>query len=89
MPTSKASPKSRKPAATPTSKSEAKASAKQQRAAAAKQVADDRKAKKLHVIAERRAAKAKMTKAQYIAEIVKGRFAPITAEDLANEPDPE
>ena len=89
MPTSKAKASSNKGAAKRTSSGTAKALAKEQRLAAARQVADERKARKLHVIAERRAAKAKMSKSQYIAEIVKGRFPPITAEDLANEPDPE
>jgi hypothetical protein len=62
---------------------------KEQRVAAAKVQADEKKARKLHVIAERRAKAAKLGKAEFIAEIVKGRYAPITAEDLANEPNPE
>jgi len=63
--------------------------AKEARLAAARVAADELKAKKLHVIAERRAKKAKMSKSEFIAEIVKGHFAPITAADLAAEPDPE
>ena len=63
--------------------------ARQERAAAAKVASDERRAKKLHNIAERRAKSAKMSKAEYIAHIVKGKFPPITAEDIANEPNPE
>ena len=37
----------------------------------------------------RRAKAAKLDKAEFIAEIVKGRFPPITAEDIAAEPNPE
>ena len=55
---------------------------KELRAAAAKQAAETRKAQKLHVIAERRAKAAKMSKADYIAAIVKGKYAPITQEDI-------
>ena len=62
---------------------------KETRAAAAKAKADDIRARKLHVIAERRAKAAKMDKADYIAEIVKGKYPPITAEDIAEEPTPE
>ena len=63
--------------------------AKEQRAAAAKQAAETRKAHKLHAIAERRAKSAKMSKSDYIAAIVKGKYPPITQEDIANEPNPE
>ncbi len=62
---------------------------KEQRVAAAKAAAETRKSKKLHAIAERRAKAAKLDKAEFIAEIVKGRFPPITAEDIAAEPNPE
>lgn len=65
------------------------ATSKETRAAAAKAKAADIRAKKLHVIAERRAKAAKMEKAEYIAEIVKGKYPPITAEDIDNEPTPE
>jgi hypothetical protein len=64
-------------------------SSKESRAAAAKAKAAEVHAKKLHVIAERRAKAAKMDKADYIAAIVKGKFPPITAEDIDNEPTPE
>ena len=62
---------------------------KESRAAAAKARAADLHAKKLHAIAERRAKAAKMEKGEYIAEIVKGKYPPITAEDIENEPTPE
>ena len=62
---------------------------KELRAAAAKAKAEDIRSKKLHVIAERRAKAAKMDKTEFIAEIVKGNYAPITAEDIAAEPVPE
>jgi hypothetical protein len=42
----------------------------------------------LHAIGERRAAAAGMTKKEFIALIVKGKYRPITAEDIAAEPDP-
>ena len=64
-------------------------STKESRAAAAKAKAADIRARKLNVIAERRAKAAKMDKADFIAEIVKGKFPPITQEDIANEPTPE
>jgi hypothetical protein len=54
---------------------------------AAKKLADERKAKKLHAIGTRRAKQRGMSKQDYIAAIVKGKFPPITAEDIANEPD--
>ena len=62
---------------------------KQQRAAVARQQADELKAKKLHVIAERRAKAHGMNKIEFIAGIVKGKFRPITADDLAKEPNPD
>ena len=65
------------------------ATPKETRAAAAKAKAADIRARKLHVIAERRAKAAKMEKTEYIAEIVKGKYPPITAEDIDNEPTPE
>ena len=65
------------------------ATSKETRAAAAKAKADDIRSRKLHVIAERRAKQAKMEKKEFIAEIVKGNYPPITAEDIANEPTPE
>ena len=46
------------------------------------------RASKLDAIANRRATAAKMGKAEFIAEIVKGRFKPITAEEIAAEPTP-
>lgn len=59
------------------------------RAIAAKQAAQEMKLKKLHVIASRRAKAQGMDKEAFIAEIVKGNFRPITAEDIAAEPDVE
>jgi hypothetical protein len=58
------------------------------RSAAAAQAAEDRKKRKLHVIAERRAKAQKMTKKDYIAAIVEGRFPGITPADIAAEEDP-
>jgi hypothetical protein len=72
----------------PTAASERRIAAKAQRAADAKRLADERKARKLHVIAERRAKQHRMSKADFIAQIVGGKYPPITAEDLAAEPDP-
>jgi hypothetical protein len=63
--------------------------AKQQRAADAKRLAEERKAKKLHKIAERRAKAHGLSKADFIAQIVKGKYAPITAEDISAEPNPD
>jgi hypothetical protein len=63
--------------------------AKQERAAAAKLHAEEKKAKKLHNIAERRAKAEGMSKAEFIAAVVKGKYRPITAEDIAAEPNPE
>ncbi|CAN5528240.1 hypothetical protein BH09PLA1_BH09PLA1_27860 [soil metagenome] len=57
------------------------------RALAAKQAAQEMKIRKLHVIASRRAKAQGMEKDAFIAEIVKGNFRPITAEDIAAEPD--
>ena len=62
---------------------------KEERLAAARLAAETTKQKKLHVIAERRAKQAKMTKVDFIAAIVKGDYSPITAADLAAEPAPE
>jgi hypothetical protein len=62
---------------------------KEERVSAAKLAAEQRKAQKLHLIAERRAKAAKMSKADYIAAIVARKFPGITAEDIANEPNPE
>jgi hypothetical protein len=59
------------------------------RRAASIQLAEQKKAKKLHAIAERRAASRGMTKEDYIAEIVKGKYPPITAADIADEPTPQ
>jgi hypothetical protein len=50
--------------------------------------AEQRKVRKLAAIAERRAKSQGMEKAAYIAAIVQGKFRPITAEDIAAEPDP-
>jgi len=63
--------------------------AREQRAAAAKLAKEELRARKLHNIAERRAKAANLDKAEFIAEIVKGKFRPITAEDIAAEPNPE
>ena len=57
------------------------------RALLAKQHAEAQKVLKLHIIAERRARAQGMDKQTFIAEIVKGNFRPITAEDIAAEPD--
>jgi hypothetical protein len=57
------------------------------RAQLAKDRADAQKVLKLHIIAERRARAQGMDKQTFIAEIVKGNFRPITAEDIAAEPD--
>jgi hypothetical protein len=57
------------------------------RAQLAKERADAQKVLKLHIIAERRARAQGMDKQTFIAEIVKGNFRPITAEDIAAEPD--
>ena len=62
---------------------------REERKAAAVLAAATTKAKKLHVIAERRDKAAKMSKVEFIAEIVKGHYRPITAADLAAEPAPE
>jgi hypothetical protein len=70
---------------TPMTRAERSAAAK----LAAKKVAEERHAKKLHAIGARRAKQRGMSKQDYIAEIVKGKYPPITAEDIANEPDPE
>jgi hypothetical protein len=69
----------------PSTRSERSAHAR----AAAQTVAAERKAKKIVAIGERRAAARGMTRQQYVAEIVKGKFPPITADDIANEPTPE
>jgi hypothetical protein len=53
----------------------------------AKERADAQKVLKLHIIAERRARAQGMDKQAFIAEIVKGNFRPITADDIAAEPD--
>jgi hypothetical protein len=63
--------------------------AKAGREAAAKLVAEERKARKLHVIAERRAKQHRLSKTEFIAQILKGKFPPITAADIAAEPDPK
>lgn len=61
---------------------------KEQRISAAKLAAEALKARKLHVIATRRAKAAKLSKVEYIAEIVKGTYPGISAEDIAAEPVP-
>jgi len=68
----------------PMTRAERSAAAKQ----AAKQAADDKKVRKLHAIGTRRAKARGMSKPDYIAAIVKGEYPPITAEDIAAEPDP-
>jgi hypothetical protein len=62
---------------------------KEERAANARQLKEQIHAKKLHVIAERRAKAAKLDKADFIAAILKGNYKPITAEDIAAEPTPQ
>jgi hypothetical protein len=57
--------------------------------AAAQSLAAERKAKKIVAIGERRAAARGLTRQEYIAEIMKGKYPPITAEDIAAEPTPE
>jgi hypothetical protein len=57
--------------------------------AAAQSLAEERRAKKILAIGERRAAARGLTREKYVAEIVKGNFPPITAEDIAAEPTPE
>ena len=57
------------------------------RAQLAKDRAAAQKVLKLHIIAERRARAQGMDKQTFIAEIVKGNFRPITAEDIDAEPD--
>jgi hypothetical protein len=57
--------------------------------AAAQNLAAERKAKKIVAIGERRAAARGLTRQEYIAEIMKGKYPPITAEDIAAEPVPE
>jgi hypothetical protein len=59
------------------------------RSIAAKKHAEEKKQRKLHVIGERRAAAHGMTKKEFIAEIVKGKFRPITQEDIEAEPEVE
>jgi hypothetical protein len=58
------------------------------RSIATAQRAEERKKRKLHAIAERRAKSQKMSKKDYIAGIVAGRFPGITQEDIAAEEDP-
>ena len=65
------------------------ASTKEERAANARAHKEQVRAKKLHAIAERRAKAVNLNKAQFIAEIVKGNYRPITAEDIDEEPTPE
>jgi hypothetical protein len=60
-----------------------------ERLANARLAAETTKQKKLHVIAERRAKAAKMSKSDFIAAIIKGEYRPITAADLSAEPTPE
>ena len=61
---------------------------KQERIAHGTQLKAEARARKLHVIAERRAKAVKLDKAEFIRQIVKGVYRPITAEDVAAEPDP-
>jgi hypothetical protein len=63
-------------------------STKQERVATAKLHKEQLRARKLHAIAERRAKAAKLEKTEYIKQIVAGVYRPITAEDIAAEPDP-
>jgi hypothetical protein len=56
---------------------------------ASRQLAEEKKKRKLHAIGERRAKAQGMTRQQYVSEIVKGNFRGITAEEIAAEPDPE
>src|SRR5262245_53177058 len=62
---------------------------RQERAAAALLRKEELRARKLHAIATRRAKAAKLNKADFIAAIIRGDYRPITAQDIANEPDPE
>ena len=62
---------------------------KEERAANARAHKEQIRAKKLSAIAERRAKAANLDKADFIAEIVKGNYRPITAEDIAAEPTPD
>jgi len=62
---------------------------REERLANAKIAAESTKQRKLHVIAERRAKAAKMSKDDFIAAIVKGDYRPITKDDLAAEPVPD
>ena len=62
---------------------------KEERAANAKRHKEELRAMKLHTIAERRAKSANLGKAEFIAEIVKGNYRPITAEDIDAEPNPQ
>jgi hypothetical protein len=61
---------------------------KAERIAHGSQLKAEARARKLHVIAERRAKAVKLDKAEYIRQIVQGIHRPITAEDIAAEPDP-
>jgi hypothetical protein len=58
------------------------------RSIALKEKAEELKKRKLHVIAMRRAKAAKMSKQDYIAAIVAGKYPGITQQDIAEEPDP-
>ena len=58
------------------------------RSLALQKAAEEKKKRKLHAIAERRAKAQKMSKADYIAAIVARKFPGITAEEIAAEPDP-
>jgi len=56
---------------------------------AAKQLADERKAKKLHVIATRRAKSAGLSKQEFIGEVMKGKYAPDHRRGSREGTDPE
>ncbi len=59
------------------------------RSIAAKALYEKRKVGRLHSIASRRAKSEGMTKKEYIEGIMKGKYRPITPDDIANEPDAE
>ena len=62
---------------------------KEQRVASARAHKEELRAKKLHAIAERRAKSHNLEKSEFIAGIVKGTYRPITADDIAAEPNPD
>jgi len=59
------------------------------RSIAAKLHAEERRKRKIQAIGERRAAAQGMTRKDFVAAIVRGEYRPITAEDIAAEPEVE